>query len=183
MNAQHLNSSHRLALLVVAGLLVTSAPIWISHARAAGSLPDVELNADRVGPRAIEDLTRKSVARDYAYAWQTMAQGLAQDRADLLNAYFTGFAKQNLSRKIADQKRTGVQVQYTDMGHKLEALFYSPSGDAMQLRDNARLEIQILDGGKVIDREQVNLHYMVLMTPGADRWLVRDLETTPEVQR
>jgi len=25
------------------------------------------------------------------------------------------------------------------------------------------------------------LQYLVLMTPGADRWLVRDLETTPEV--
>ena len=54
---------------------------------------------------------------------------------------------------------------------------------AMQLRDRAKLEIQVLDGDKMVDRQQVNLQYMVLMTPGADRWLVRDLETTPEAKR
>ena len=110
-----------------------------------------------------------------------MARALAENRSDLLDAYFTGFAKDNLARRIADQKRTGINTRYIDHGHKLEAIFYSPAGDAMQLRDRARVEIQLLDGGNVIHREQVNLQYLVLMTPGADRWLVRDLETTPEV--
>lgn len=49
----------------------------------------------------------------------------------------------------------------------------------MQLRDEANLEMQILDGGKLIQSEQIKQTYLVLMTPGADRWLVRDLESVP----
>jgi hypothetical protein len=112
-----------------------------------------------------------------------MAQAIAQNRLDLLNGYFTGFAKDKLTKRIEDQRKAGVHVRYTDRGHKLTGLFYSPAGDAMQLRDEAQLDIQILDGDKVIHSEQVTLHYMVLMTPGADRWLVRDLQTTPDVKR
>ncbi|MCU1298897.1 MAG: hypothetical protein JWO91_3175 [Acidobacteriaceae bacterium] len=144
------------------------------------SLPTVELNAEKMGPRQIEDLTSKSIPRDYAFAWLSMAQALDTNRKDLLGGYFTGLAKENLVQKIADQQKTGIHLKYEDHGHKLEGLFYSPAGDAMQLRDQAALEIQILDGDKVIQTEQVTLHFIVLMTPGADRWLVRDLETIPE---
>jgi hypothetical protein len=149
---------------------------------ADDSLPQVSLNADNLGPRSIEDLTSKVVVRDYAFAWQTMAQALDQNRVDLLDGYFTGIAKQNLVQLIADQKKTDVRVRYQDHGHKLEAVFYSPAGDAMQLRDHAHLEVDVMDGQKVIHTEQVNLQYVVLMTPGADRWLVRDLEVVPEAK-
>src|SRR5438874_6072254 len=127
--------------------------LW-SQESADDSLPKVALVADNVGPRQIEELTSKSVPRDYAYACKTMARALAENRSDLLDAYFTGFAKDNLARRIADQKRTGINTRYIDHGHKLEAIFYSPAGDAMQLRDRARVEIQLLDGGNVIHREQ-----------------------------
>jgi hypothetical protein len=143
-----------------------------------GVLPKVQLNADNIAPRPIEDRTSEVVPRDYARAWQNMVQALDQNRADLLDGYFTGYAKDNLSKLIADQKRTGIRVRYVDHGHKLDALFYAPAGDAMQLRDHAQLEVQILDGGKLIHSEQLTQTYLVLMTPGADRWLVRDLETT-----
>ncbi|HEV2715700.1 MAG TPA: hypothetical protein VGU64_10585 [Terriglobales bacterium] len=169
----------RIALYIFTALCLF-ASLW-SQESADASLPKVALAAENVGPRQIEELTSKSVPRDYAYAWKTMARALAENRSDLLDAYFTGFAKDNLAQRIADQKRTGINTRYIDHGHKLEAIFYSPAGDAMQLRDRARLEIQLLDGGNVIHREEVNLQYLVLMTPGADRWLVRDLETTPEV--
>jgi hypothetical protein len=145
---------------------------------AEDGLPNVELNADNISPRPIEDRTSEVIPRDYAHAWQTMIAALEQNRTDLLDGYFTGFAKENLAKLISDQKRTGIQVRYVDHGHKLDALFYAPAGDAMQLRDQARLEIQILDGGKLIHNEQISQTYLVLMTPGADRWLVRDLETT-----
>jgi hypothetical protein len=111
-----------------------------------------------------------------------MAQALEQNRTDLLDGYFTGTAKQNLTQLVADEKKTDVRVRYLDHGHKLEGLFYSPAGDAMQLRDRARLEIEVMDGQKVIHSEEVSLQYMVLMTPGADRWLVRDLEVAPEAK-
>ena len=149
---------------------------------AGSPLPPVHLNADNLGPRSIEDLTSKSVPRDYAYAWQTMAQAMSQNRVDLLSGYFTGFAKEKLTQRIEDQKKTGIHTRYTDRGHKLTGLFYSSAGDAMQLRDEAKLDIEILDGDKVIQSEQVTLHYQVLMTPGADRWLVRDLQSTQETR-
>jgi hypothetical protein len=147
---------------------------------ADSALPRVELSSDNIGPRHMEDLTSKSVPRDYALAWQSLAQALEENRRDLLNGYFTGIAKEKLTQKIADQRKNGLHLKYEDRGHKLVALFYSPSGDAMQLRDDAALQIQVVDGDKVIQTEQLTLHYIVLMTPGADRWLVRDLETIPE---
>jgi hypothetical protein len=145
---------------------------------AKENLPKVELNAENLGPRSIEDLTEKSIVRDYRYAWQTMAGALRENRNDLLDGYFTGIAKATLAEQIADQKHCGVRMRYTDHGHKLEAVFYSPSGDVMQLRDRAQMEVEIVDGDKVVHREDVTLNYLVLMTPGADRWLVRDLQTT-----
>jgi len=154
---------------------------WIvamaSWSQNASDLPKVELIARDLQPRPIEDLTQKSITRDYAYAWKTLTMALDQNRPDLLDSYFTGLAKTNFSQLIADQRRTGVRVHYLDRGHKLNAVFYSPAGDAMQLRDQADVEIQVLDGTTTIHREQATLHCLVLMTPGADRWLVRDLET------
>jgi hypothetical protein len=158
-----------------AGIMATAA--WSQSPNSRG-LPQVELNARDLQPRPIEDLTETSIIRDYARAWQTLATAFDENRPDLLDSYFTGFAKNNFSQLIGDQKRTGVRVHYIDHGHKLNAFFYSPAGDAMQLRDQAEMEVQIFDGGKTLHREQVRLDYLVLMTPGADRWLIRDLETT-----
>ena len=169
------------AVLIVAMLSIAAqAPILSSV--VAESVPSVELNADDLGPRPIEQLTSQVITRDYAHAWQAMAEALDSNGKDLLDASFTGWAKENLSNLIAQQERTGIHTHYVDHGHKLVALFYSPAGDAMQLRDQAQLEMQIFDGHKLIDSEQVTLQYMVLMTPGADRWLVRDLETIPEAE-
>lgn len=152
--------------------------VSLSVIPADEALPTVQLNAENITPRPIEDRTSEVIPRDYAHAWQTMIAALEQNRSNLLDSYFTGLAKDNLAKLIAEQKRTGVRVRYVDHGHKLEALFYAPAGDAMQLRDQARLEVAILDGSKVIHSEQISQSYLVLMTPGADRWLVRDLEST-----
>lgn len=172
----------RRVLLTLTTAVVMFAPASFVIVRADDSLPKVSLNADNLGPRSIEELTSKVITRDYAFAWQTMAEALEQNRPDLLDGYFTGTAKQDLTQRIADQKKTDVRVRYLDHGHKLDAIFYSPAGDAMQLRDHANLEVNVMDGQKVIHSEQVNLQYIVLMTPGADRWLVRDLEVAPETK-
>ena len=149
-------------------------------ASADSATPRVSLNAENIGPRDIEDLTSKSVPRDYALAWQTMEQALSKNRPGLLDAYFTGFAKQDLTNRVNAQIKAGLRTRFVDRGHKLEAIFYSPSGDAMQLRDRAQLDIQVLDGGKVIYEEPQTLNYYVIMSPGADRWLVRQLQTVAE---
>jgi hypothetical protein len=142
----------------------------------ADSMPQVKLNADSIAPRPIEELTEANVIRDYAYAWRELGQALDQNRSDALNAHFTGFAKDRFSRRIADQKKADIRVRYLDHGHQVRAFFYSDDGSTMQLLDTAKLEIQTLDGGKVVDQENVSQQYLVLMTPGSDRWYVRSLD-------
>ena len=145
---------------------------------AKEAVPRVQLHAEDLGPRQIEDLTSKSLPRDYALAWQTMEQALEENSPGLLDGYFTGLAKQDLTQRVRSQIKSGLRTRYQDGGHKLEAIFYSPGGDVMELRDHAKFDVEVSDGGKVIYQEPVSLEYMVIMTPGADRWLVRDLQAS-----
>lgn len=142
------------------------------------SLPSVALTATR-GPRDVEDLTRQKIIHDYAAAWQTLDAGLEQNRSELLNDYFTGFAKDEFTRTLQEQARTGIHRHYVDHGHNLEVLFYSPDGGVMQLQDNAEYEVQIFDGDRLLHSETVTARFLVLMTPGADRWMVRLLQDVP----
>jgi len=158
-------------------LLVGFAASFLGAA-ADNGVPHIEFNADNMGPRAIEELTTVSVPRDYALAWQTMEQALEMNEAGLLDGYFTGAAKDDLTERVHSQTASGLRTRYRDGGHRLEGIFYSPAGDAMELRDHAELEVEVLDGDKVIYHEPVTEEYMVLMTPGADRWLVREMQAT-----
>ncbi|HJT70199.1 MAG TPA: hypothetical protein VJ731_08375 [Terriglobales bacterium] len=167
-----------ISIILALAVLVLGVVAYHLRATADNELPRVDLNTDNIGPRPIEDLTSKSVPRDYALAWQTMEQAVAENRLGLLDGYFTGLAKQDLTRRVSSQIKSGLRTRYTDRGHKLDAIFYSPAGDAMELRDHAQFDLQILDGSKVIYDEPVSAEYMVLMTPGADRWLVRELQAT-----
>ena len=167
----------RYSLLGVSfAVLICAAAAMYLRASASDEIPRVQLNAENVGPRQIEELTGKSIPRDYALAWQTMAQALENNRTDVLDGYFTGFEKDELTQRVKSQIKSGLHTRYQGRGHKLEAIFYAPAGDAMELRDRAQLDMQVLDGGKVIYEEPVNLEYVVIMTPGADRWLVRQLQ-------
>jgi hypothetical protein len=96
-----------------------------------------------------------------------------------LGHYSTGFAQQKLTAGIAAQEKSGVRTRYVDHGHKLEAFFYSPDGGALELHDTADLEIQVLDGNNLVHSERVTLRYIGLMTPAADHWEVRVLESVP----
>src|SRR6266699_1059592 len=163
----------------LATLMIGFASLVLVHdfrASAAGESPRVELNAENIAPRAIEDLTAKSVPRDYGFAWQTMEQALEENRPGLLEGYFTGLAKQSLTDRVNSQLKSGLHTRFTDRGHHLDVVFYSPAGDVMQLRDRAQVDLQVLDGGKVIHEESATLVYTVLMTRGADCWLVREMQ-------
>ena len=100
-------------------------------------------------------------------------------RTEGLSDEFVGFAKDRLLRRIAEQNQTGLRIRIVDHGHHLKAVFYSTDGAAMQLVDQADLEIQTFDGDKLLDTQNAPHEYMILMTPGADRWYVRDLEEVP----
>lgn len=172
--------SFRVGLALALFLVTLATSTLVLRSVRADSLPQVQLNADGIAPRPIEELTGRNVTRDYANAWRDLSEALDRNQSDLLNAYFTGFAKDNVSKLISDQKKTGVRVRYIDHGHQVKAFFYAPDGGEMQLLDKAKIEQQVLAGDQVIQQENTTRQYLVLMTPGADRWFIRSLELIPD---
>jgi hypothetical protein len=140
----------------------------------------VQLDAKKTGPRAIESLTQNAIVRDYRTAWNNMAQALESNSVGPLDGPFTGEAKTWLWQSVLSQQKTGLSRRYVDQNHKVEAVFYAPEGDVIELHDTADYQLQILDGGKVVQEEHVTAHYVVLMTPSADRWLVRHLQSVQQ---
>ncbi len=146
---------------------------------ADAQLPKVELNADNVAGRPLEELTRQAIVRDYAKAWKTLTAAMEQNRADLIEADFVGIAEEKLTAGVKQQAKAGLHTRYVDNGHKIDVLFYSPEGLSIQLKDTASLERQVLDGEKVLFTEAVTVHYVALMSPTEVRWKVRLLQEVP----
>src|SRR5436309_7978426 len=161
---------------VVALLL---ASLFIVYA-AEKTAPAVEMDASGAQPRQVEDVTEKAITRDYANAWKIMETALDENRTDQIAAGFAGIAQDKLSQRIEGQRASNLRTRIIDRGHKLEAIFYSPEGSALQVRDTAQLEIEYLDGSSVVHREQVTQKYLALLTVGEDRWKVRVLEEVPQ---
>lgn len=176
----------RKRLLLLGDLLfMLGCLTWIFQVRPianvqAGSLPKVVLSAESLAPRPIEQRTGEAVTHDYAQAWQDLADGLDINRTDLLSDYFTGEAKLRFTQRIKEQRNAGLRTHYQDNGHHVKAVFYSVDGGEMQLEDEVQLEVQIFDGQKMIYTSNSPQRYLVLMTPGSDRWYVRCLESVPE---
>jgi len=177
----------RQRLLLLGDLLLALGCLtWIFQARRpivnvqAASLPKVVLSAESLAPRPIEQRTGEAVTHDYAQAWQDLAEGLDTNRTDLLGDYFTGEAKLRFTQRIKEQRNAGLRTHYQDNGHHVKAVFYSVDGGEMQLEDEVQLEVQIFDGPKMIYTSNSPQKYLVLMTPGSDRWYVRCLESVPE---
>jgi len=164
-----------IALVVLA---LASALESLGVYAAEPSLPKVELNVQNAAPREVEETTRAAVSREYANAWKAMTSALATNITDGLGATFVGSANDALSQRIAQQRASGFSTRIIDRGHKLEAVFYSPEGSAMQLRDTATLERQFLNGGSIVHSDTVTQHYVVLMSVSEDRWKVRVLQET-----
>jgi hypothetical protein len=144
---------------------------------ASADLPRVTLSAGSLAPRPIEQRTGTAVAHDYAQAWHDLAICLDENRTDLLDDHFAGEAKRQLALRVADQKTSHLRTRYVDGGHKVKAIFYSVDGGEMQLLDEAQLEIRVVDGDKLISTSTSTQKYIVLMTPGSDRWYVRFLQS------
>lgn len=145
----------------------------------ADSAVQVHLDTKKATPRVVESLTEQGILRDYRLAWASMAQALEVNTLDPLEGLFAGDAKEWLKETVDSQQRSGLNQKYMDQNHRLEAVFYAPEGDVMELHDTAEYQLQISDGSKVIHDEHVVLHYIVLMTPGADRWVIRQLQAVP----
>ncbi len=157
-------------------LCMIGLALFIPLLASAQDLPSVQLNADNGAGKPLEDLTRKAITRDYAKAWSTLAKAMDTNNADLIDGDFVGVAAEKLTSGIEQQSKAGLHRRYVDHGHKVDVLFYSPDGTSMQLRDTAQLEIQLMDGGKVLHSDNVTRQYISLMTPTEVRWKVRLLQ-------
>jgi len=166
----------RLGLIKGASFVLAACALAIAQSSPQASLPEVHLDAGGLAPRPIEELTGTTIARHYALAWRDLAGALESSQGEGLGEEFIGLAKDRLQQRVGEQRRAGVHFHIVDHGHHLKAVFYSSDGAAMQLIDQAQLETQTFDGSKLIDTQSAPHEYMVLMTPGADRWYVRDLE-------
>jgi hypothetical protein len=170
------NSARWLALLGVAAFVVAQSPL---RPVEADSFPQVELSTDQAGPRQMEKLTESSIRRNYAYGWQELAEACDRNEPELLGD-FVGPAHSSLAAVIAGQMKAGLHSRYLDQNHKVQVVFYAPEGDVVELHDTATYEYQVADGDKTVHDEHATIRYVVLMTPGADRWLIRQLQAVPE---
>jgi hypothetical protein len=147
---------------------------------AADSAVQVQLDFKKASPRTVEELTERGILRDYRFAWTSIAQALEFNTLDPLEGPFAGDAKRWLKQTVVSQQQSGLSQKYLDQTHHVEALFYAPEGDVMELHDTAEYQLQVSDGGKVIHDEHTVIRYVVLMTPAADRWVIRQLQAVPQ---
>lgn len=166
----------RVALLM---LMVYGLAMVVRHTVLAATAPSMSINVEKSVPRQVEETTEKSVARDYNAAWQAVAQALDQNRKDLLGAGFVGNAQEKLAAQVEQQQKSALHEHLVDKGHTVEVVFYSPEGSAMELHDTVRLQIEVMDGSKVIHSEDATVHYVALLTAAENSWKVRMLEAVP----
>jgi hypothetical protein len=165
-------------LIILIGLLLVLSSVapMLARALAAADAPKVAIKAENVQPREVEDVTRAAIEREYTNAWKQLSEALANNNAGALDANFTGTARKMFGERIAQQLKAGTSVKIVDRGHDAQIVFYSPEGSSIQLKDVADLEIQYLDGGKVVHSERVKQNYIALLTVGEERWKVRVLQ-------
>jgi hypothetical protein len=176
MKADYRNMNYvrlRLRATIVLVLLSSSALF------AADNSPQVTLDASKTSPRSVEALTQRAIVRDYKFAWTNLDAAMESNSAGLLNSLFGGSANDWVRGTVSSQQRNGMTSRYLNQRHKLEAVFYAPVGDVIELHDTAEYDFEIHDGDKTIHNEHAIVHYVVLMTPGADRWVIRQLQAVP----
>jgi hypothetical protein len=158
---------------IAALMVLASLPV---HVFAAGTPPDVRINTSEAKPRQVEETTAQAVTRDYASAWKSLVDALDHNRSEFLDASFVGIAHDRFSELVSAQKQNGLRQRIVDHGHRLDVVFYSADGSALQVRDTAQVEYQFMDGGTVVKSQQVTQHYLVLLTPAENSWKVRVIE-------
>ena len=170
----------RMLVLTVGVAIALSGAVPLLKHIFADARPDVQLNVSNTQPREVEDVTKNAILRDYTLAWQAINTSLANNSLQPLNENFSGFALDKFTQRVKDQKTQGITTRIIDHGHKVNAIFYSPDGSAIELKDTASIETQVLDGGTVIHSDQAQIQYYAIMTGAEDRWKVRVLESAQQ---
>lgn len=160
--------------------LSLAALLFLLNTPQSNAAVNVDLIVTHAGPRAVESLTERGVLRDYRVAWISLAHAMEFNAPDALSGPFVSKAKESLMNAVSSQQRSGLSTRYLNQNHKVEAVYYAPEGDVIELHDAADYQLQILDGGKLIHDEHLVMHYVVLMTPAADHWVVRQLQAVSQ---
>jgi hypothetical protein len=171
---QQMKRHLRLHAIVV--LTVLSSSVLL----AADNSPQVTLDVSKASPRSVEALTQRAIIRDYKFAWANLDAAFQSNSSGPLNGLFAGTANAWLKEAVSSQQSNGITSHYLNQNHKLDAVFYAPVGDVIELHDTAEYDFEIRDAGKTIHNEHAIVHYVVLMTPGADRWVIRQLQAVPQ---
>jgi hypothetical protein len=154
--------------------LLAAVPVLAALLLSGAGQPAVRVvPMDSVGPRPVEKQTQSSVVRDYLQAWQTLGSALGGNRADLLDGYFVGVAKEKLADTIREQKNLGMETSYRDQSHDIQVVFYSPEGLSIQLLDNVEYDVEVRDHGKTVGTQHVRTRYVAVLTPTESKWKVR----------
>jgi len=148
---------------------------------SAAEPPAVKIaNADSVGPRTLEPQTRDAVVRDYLASWQSLNRALDENNAALLDADFTGIAREKLSETVAEQYKLGLRTRYQDRSHNISLIFYSPEGLSIELLDTVEYDVELLDHDNLHVTQHLRTQYLAVLTPTEVRWKVRILQSTPQ---
>jgi hypothetical protein len=170
------------AVLILSLVFVALFPFWpgIVGADSMSALPQVQMDAGNAGPRTLENLTQQNISSQYANAWQNLTSAFEYNAPASLGDSFVGAAREQLTNAVTDQQKTGLHSRYLDQRHKVEVVFYAPQGDVIELHDSVQCDFEVFDGEKLIHKEPTVLHYVVLMTPSADRWVVRRFQAVSQ---
>lgn len=147
---------------------------------AADNALQVTLDVSKASPRSVEFLTQRAIVRDYKFAWANLDSALQSNSSGPLNGLFAGTANDWLKEAVSNQLQSGITSRYLNQHHRVDAVFYAPAGDIIELHDTAEYDFEIHDGTKTIHNEHAVVCYVVLMTPGADRWVIRQLQAVPQ---
>lgn len=128
---------------------------------------------DAVGPRPVETQTQSSVIRDYLLAWKALDTALTQNRADLLDAYFVGQAKEKLTDTVREQQNIGIQTSYLPKSHDIKVVFYSPEGLSIQLIDEVEYDVDVRKDDRSLGSEHIRARYVAVLSPTESKWKVR----------
>jgi hypothetical protein len=165
-----------IVLATMVAAIVCGWGFLILESAQADSKPAVRLNVSNAAPRQVDEPVQQAIVRDYSSAWQAMEAALSKNETAALGENFIGFALDDITQRIKDQKNASLKTRITDRGHNVDAIFYSPDGSAMELKDTVILDTEILDGDTVIHTDRTQLEYFVVMTGAEDRWKVRVMQ-------
>jgi hypothetical protein len=147
---------------------------------ALADQPSVQVQPpDLHGSRSLEPQTQTAVIRDYLESWQNFSAAFEQNQASLLDADFSGIARDKLGAAIDDQTKLGIHTRYQDLSHSLQFVFYSPEGLSIELIDTVEYDEQIFDHDKAIATQHVTARYLVMLTPAETRWKIRVFQAAP----